>query len=499
MTHQDRNVCALCAILLVGPFVRAEPPASDFLPELARQTERIAAMFALVNEATNDPPPPTPFDAALRDLRARAFPAVEGADAARADLAQLHWRLRFAERLAIAYELSVHGSPADPIDEPYVDTIALERPEELPAAYRASRAAFVAYGRSTAPRLLERARTLDGVVLEPRPMPIGDDARRIGLSELRSIAHFERGRMLIAIPRGDAAVAADAFDAQLALAATARGDLTIGWLVSESIATPAVEALRRAAAAGRLSPACCRACIDILERRRPEHADFDLLVEAMRLETHASMHRVRTDPRYVGLMSFGSDHDDEALLASIDDVERTAREIDALHAAFGVFISRDRHDRSIDELFAALPADALLLREQPSVLLQLAKTRDAAQCVVAGLRILLAIEIYRHAHGAAPVSLDDLVPEVLAELPRDPFAPDGRFRYRRLAEHHELPIRGGYQLYSVGMDGRDDGGIEAVLCEAWKPEAWAWASESARALRTEDGRVDYVVNLDATR
>ncbi len=61
----------------------------------------------------------------------------------------------------------------------------------------------------------------------------------------------------------------------------------------------------------------------------------------------------------------------------------------------------------------------------------------------------LACERYRMAHGAWPSALNDLVPEFLAGLPRDPF--DGKpLRFRR---HN-----GQLVIYSVGEDRRDDGG-----------------------------------------
>ncbi|MFI4916577.1 MAG: hypothetical protein ACIAS6_08745 [Phycisphaerales bacterium JB060] len=74
-------------------------------------------------------------------------------------------------------------------------------------------------------------------------------------------------------------------------------------------------------------------------------------------------------------------------------------------------------------------------------------TRDAR-------RLALAIEVHRREHGALPAALDALVPGVLAEMPRDPHAEDGRYVYRR---DETNPFA--YVLYSVGPDGVDDGGV----------------------------------------
>ena len=63
----------------------------------------------------------------------------------------------------------------------------------------------------------------------------------------------------------------------------------------------------------------------------------------------------------------------------------------------------------------------------------------------------LAIERYRLAKGTLPDALGELVPAYLEAVPKDPF--DGEeLRYRRLET--------GYVVYSIGEDGRDDGGKE---------------------------------------
>jgi hypothetical protein len=67
-------------------------------------------------------------------------------------------------------------------------------------------------------------------------------------------------------------------------------------------------------------------------------------------------------------------------------------------------------------------------------------------------QIALAVERYRVRHaGQLPAQLTELVPKELASAPVDPF--DGKpFRYKRLAQ--------GYMIYSVGADGKDDGGLK---------------------------------------
>jgi hypothetical protein len=78
--------------------------------------------------------------------------------------------------------------------------------------------------------------------------------------------------------------------------------------------------------------------------------------------------------------------------------------------------------------------------------------RDAR--FIAQLRVVctvIAVERYRLANGTVPDSSSVLAPQFLAAVPTDPF--DGQpLRYKKLGK--------GYVVYSVGEDGKDDGGDE---------------------------------------
>ncbi len=63
--------------------------------------------------------------------------------------------------------------------------------------------------------------------------------------------------------------------------------------------------------------------------------------------------------------------------------------------------------------------------------------------------VAFAVERFRKSHGRWPDSLAALVPEFLGELPTDPYNGDP-LKYRRLKD--------GVVIYSVGPDGKDDGG-----------------------------------------
>jgi hypothetical protein len=79
-----------------------------------------------------------------------------------------------------------------------------------------------------------------------------------------------------------------------------------------------------------------------------------------------------------------------------------------------------------------------------------AMSRSAAQ--MRTMIAALAAERYRKAHGRWPESLAVLVPQYLKEVPVDPF--DGKLlRLRRVSD--------GLVIYSVGLDGQDNGGTLA--------------------------------------
>jgi hypothetical protein len=75
---------------------------------------------------------------------------------------------------------------------------------------------------------------------------------------------------------------------------------------------------------------------------------------------------------------------------------------------------------------------------------------DRNACENGLLLLSLAERAYRSDHEKPPAALDALVPAYLHALPEDPYAPDGRFRYKLQTDK--------LLIYSVGPDGTDDGG-----------------------------------------
>ena len=71
------------------------------------------------------------------------------------------------------------------------------------------------------------------------------------------------------------------------------------------------------------------------------------------------------------------------------------------------------------------------------------------------LMLRLALRVYRVQNGVYPPNLDALTPHILRSIPADPFGAGAIWHYK--------PSGQSYLLWSIGPDGRDDGG---------KPIAW---------------------------
>ena len=67
------------------------------------------------------------------------------------------------------------------------------------------------------------------------------------------------------------------------------------------------------------------------------------------------------------------------------------------------------------------------------------------------MSVELAVREYQRKQGHLPESLSLLVPEYLPKLPADPFDPGG-------GTFHYIPDHNSFMVYSVGFDGRDNGG-----------------------------------------
>ena len=147
---------------------------------------------------------------------------------------------------------------------------------------------------------------------------------------------------------------------------------------------------------------------------------------------------------------------DEMTQAALEAVRRARRE-KMLGPAF------DELERAAAKVRQAHPKAGLLLGygipdSTQRFLLRVQLMEIQRSLMVAAI----ALRRYQLRHGSYPAELGGLVPEFAGEVPRDPI--DGRpLRYR-------LKSDGSFLLYSVGVDGVDDGGDPAPAADA--PKQW---------------------------
>lgn len=117
-----------------------------------------------------------------------------------------------------------------------------------------------------------------------------------------------------------------------------------------------------------------------------------------------------------------------AFLSTVSDIDREVRQL------ANTPLGRSRYTISLDTL---------------TVMYTCAQARSRAIAKRDSARAAVAIERFRLRHGRIPQTLESLIPEFLPEVPLDPF--DGKpLRYHVDTDE--------YTVYSVGMDGIDQGG-----------------------------------------
>lgn len=98
-----------------------------------------------------------------------------------------------------------------------------------------------------------------------------------------------------------------------------------------------------------------------------------------------------------------------------------------------------------------------------------------------GTLVLLAVEAHRARYGDVPDTIKDLVPEFLDDVPVAPIS-GMPFLYRRLTDDAHGRE---YVLYSVGLNGSDDGGVGSFKQRV----------ASALLMDYSDQDVDYIINV----
>lgn len=317
---------------------------------------------------------------------------------------------------------------------------------------------------------------------------------------LRDLARVRVASMHLAVEDGDDDEAVRAFDQTLIIArALTHQPITVELLVGQAVARLALDSLREQMVARKFDQDLYRRLLDRLKERLPL-GDVALALEGERCSLLDMIQRTHTDDGKGGgrllvtaaaqLTQSGSGTGRSKSRPSILNVTGLLavgrREItDAGNAFYDAVIAQSRMsraDREADPFDAPAYVKGLGRRYHVLGLMLTAIGRLVAQgdiqvVVTNGTILHLAIEGFAAQNCRYPWTLDELVGDWLDEIPPDPYAPSG-FVYRPVSGD---PHGREYLLYSVGADGRDDGGTVTD-------------GESIRALRADARGLDFVLN-----
>lgn len=223
----------------------------------------------------------------------------------------------------------------------------------------------------------------------------------------------------------------------LAIEAMGRGD--IARRHSELSATQALAAARR---------------LQSIEARRPGYA---ALQQEVMWNNLSEMRALTSDPGWrktldgaPGTFALFKGERERASLRKISD-----RQIESnFVAASRAIIAQSRLPYSPQLPAVPDPADAMsTLFVGADTSLGVTRSRVNYERNSAAHRMLmveLALQSFVKSHNKYPQQLSELAPKYLKAVPRDPFAPTSPLRYKQSL--------GNFLLYSVGPDGKDDGG-----------------------------------------
>ena len=140
----------------------------------------------------------------------------------------------------------------------------------------------------------------------------------------------------------------------------------------------------------------------------------------------------------------------------------------------------------VSQPYAAHPAPPAVPQNAVGTILLENTTMPVIWCKDVGCRTQnalitakFALRAYQQEHAAYPATLQELVKAgILARVPMDPFALNMPLRYQRRGT--------GYALYSVGPDGKDDGGIPLHAKTPPKQEPGAEPQTIKRSIAPDD-------------
>ncbi|MEZ6243014.1 MAG: hypothetical protein R3B57_08225 [Phycisphaerales bacterium] len=318
---------------------------------------------------------------------------------------------------------------------------------------------------------------LDQMAVAPRAVPDVGTAHPMAVRMLDSLGHSRalaralKAQFLLSVRRGDPIAAARAHEHVLAIARTLSYDPTlISRLVVYALLALADGMVQDAFASESLDADTIRALLNNEQRRR-SLAPHAMMLEGERLLTLDTIAITHSDdgagsgyalPTEMSLLTgsaFAANAPSPRNIPGLG-LPRKRATVQLANEYFDACVARaslaprDRVDDADWKRLLERIDDSKLLSAILSTIGTAQQFDDAATCRSAGMRLRLAIELYRARHAEPPPSLDALLPTYLDAIPQDPFAHDASFIYRPLPEPDEHGRV--YLLYSVGADGQDD-------------------------------------------
>lgn len=332
--------------------------------------------------------------------------------------------------------------------------------------------------------VLER---LDAAAAAPRAVRSGFDGADQGLmfallpelGQTRSVAKMCAARMRVSMEDGDIEQFIRSTEHGLALARISSHDpVYIAHLVGIAVSALTLTELGRQVIEHELDEATCRRLLDLLDRHAL--ASMSLAFEAERMVQLDVIQRVFSDDgkgdgillmskaaemanAFGGAAPLGGAHPILNVVGLV--LPGRAETTRVLNEFFDAAVGQTRltgpqrrsNSVDLDQFVENLPRGHFMLKLLLPALASGLSIDLNARAMQDAMRVMLAIEAFEARRGRLPDSLDDLAPEFLASVPVDPVSGQPFVFLKRSATPDD---RRTYWLYSVGLDGIDNGGAE---------------------------------------
>jgi hypothetical protein len=380
---------------------------------------------------------------------------------------------RFAEALSGVVAIQDHARTAHRLTtEQGIDYTSLylnqrladKEPNSLPGRNRA--AALEVSAELERTKVLERLASLVEERRFVRPAQGGDlgDWKLDEIPAARIVSKVMGAKIRKAGPAKDDKAIVDALRIELLLSrALGHQASPIDRLVATGVADLALGDIVRLWKDEQLTAGAARKCLEVIDRDL-DIPPLTLHVAGARLQTLDAIQGVYGDdqrPRLKPLEHFIEGVREEPpeglglILSEFCSRDEAVRASDQFYDGLAAICTKPRVDRredqaKLEDFLHSLDAHNPVCGFTFPSPTKMFNIDDELRAEIAGVRAVLALELYKEAHGAYPESLAAVVPEFLSEVPVDPYTGEPVI-YRRDAKQR-------FVVYCVGADCRDDGG-----------------------------------------